>query len=338
MKFLRSLTLVCLPIGAAPLWAEVPQVVTDIGPVQSIAAMVMGDLGTPQAIVPPEVSPHDFALRPSQARALDGADLLVWAGPELTPWMEKATSALSGEARQIRLLGVEGTTVLAYRDPIEAHEDHDDHDHEGHDHDHDHEGHDHDHDHEGHDHEGHDDHHDHEGHDHEGTDPHAWLDPQNAATWAEAIAADLATLDPENAETYRANAAKARAELEALTGEITQQLARHDTLGFVTFHDAFQYFENRFGLQSSGTVSLGDASQPSPARLSRLREAMAERGVTCAFREPQYNDRLLQVASEGGAVTIAVLDPLGVNQQPGAGMYPAILRAMAQAVADCAGH
>mgnify|MGYP000014608048 CR=1 FL=1 len=352
MRFLRSLTLLCLPFGATPSVAEVPNVVTDIGPVQSLVAMVMGDLGAAQAIVPPEMSPHNFALRPSQARALDGADLLVWVGPELTPWMEKATAALSGEARHIRLLGVDGTTVLSYRDPIKAaehgHDDHEDHDHADHDaHEgHDHEGHDHDaHDHEGHDHEEHDheahDAHDQEGHDthhHEGTDPHAWLDPQNAVVWVGAIAESLSEVDPENADTYRANASDARAKLDQLTQEVAQQLGDQGKLGFVTFHDAFQYFENRFGLQSSGTVSLGDASQPSPARLARLRDAMEERGVACAFREPQFTDRLLNAASEGSAVTIAVIDPLGVNQEPGAGMYPAIIRAMAQAMADCAGQ
>ncbi|WP_109463986.1 zinc ABC transporter substrate-binding protein [Albibacillus kandeliae] len=318
-----------LLLGAAPVCAETPRIATDILPVQSLVAMVTGDLAEPEVVVAPGASPHSFALRPSQARALEQAQLVVWVGPELTPWLEKPVTTLATGAQDLRLLHVPGIETLAFRDILagEEEDDHDDHGEEGHD-DHDHVGHD-DHDHEAH--EGHEHHH------HVGdTDPHAWLDPRNAAVWVGAIAEALAGIDPEHAETYRANAEAAAAELTALDARLAEQLAGAADARFISFHDGFQYFEHRYGLTSVGTVALGDASDPSPARIAELRERVAATGASCAFREPQYNDRLLQTVSEGQSLGFAVLDPLGSELTPGATLYPDLLEAMATAVAACA--
>ncbi|MFG6610108.1 zinc ABC transporter substrate-binding protein [Sulfitobacter sp. 1A12057] len=190
-----------LAAAASPLWADVPAVATDIAPVHGLVSQVMEGVGTPDLIVPPRSSPHGYAMRPSEARALSGADLVVWVGPSLTPWLADPLQSLASSASHLALMEQPGTRVLAFREGAtfephshgdEGHEGHEGHDHaeEGHDHDahghddHGHEGHDHgahghdDHGHEGHDHEehGHDEHdhgdhdHDHEAHDHEGHD------------------------------------------------------------------------------------------------------------------------------------------------------------------------
>ena len=85
---LLSAALLTAPfLTAAPARAEVPKVVTDVAPVQSLAALVLGDLGTPGVLVGNGSDPHDYQLRPSQMGALSGADLVIWVGPELTPWL-----------------------------------------------------------------------------------------------------------------------------------------------------------------------------------------------------------------------------------------------------------
>ena len=337
--------------------AEVPSVAADIPPVHSLVSIVMDGLGTPDLLVQPGASPHGYSLRPSEAAALNRADAVFWIGASLEPWLEGSIEALAGEAHVIELMEAEGTTELEFREgaTFEAHShDHEGHDHEGHDHDHDHEGHDHedhaehghgDHDHEGHDHEAHahDDHdhahdeHAHEGHDHHGHDPHAWLDPENARAWLDVIAAELSELDPDNADTYRANAAVGKADLEALIGEISAQIDTVRGANFIVFHDAYQYFENRFDFPASGSITLGDASDPSPARIEEIQRKVGQLGVTCAFAEPQFNPDLVATVFRGTDARTGIMDPLGANLEPGADLYGQLLRNLAAGLTDCLG-
>ena len=209
---------------ASPLCAEVPSVVTDIAPVQGLAASVMGDLGTPGLLVPQGASPHDHALSPSEARSLQDADLVVWIGTELSPGIGRKIEAIASGATALALFDSEVTAHLATRDSALFEHDHD-HAEDGHAHEehaHDDDDHD-DHDHDDHDHEGHSDaHHDDDdhataahGHDHGPEDPHVWLSPANARAWLGVIADALAEADRENAGAYRANAEAAQAEIDA---------------------------------------------------------------------------------------------------------------------------
>lgn len=390
--------------------ADVPRVATDIAPVHSLVSLVMGDLGTPDLLVAPGASPHSYAMRPSQARALERADVVFWMGESLSPWLHDPMETLAGDAVQVELLDVEGSTYLDFRESVTfGHDDHDDHkdeheeehghdDHDDHGHDehhddehhdeHDHEAHDDhadehdDHDHDEHDHEehdehadehgheehgheeheehGHDDDHadhddheehddhghdehddeehghdDHAGHDHSGQDPHAWLDPENGKVWLGHIADTLAAADPENAATYQANAAAAQAELTTLVAELEAKLAPVQGTPFVVFHDAYQYFEARFGLSAVGAVRLGDATTPSPAQIADIQHEVHEAGVTCAFYEPQYDAGLLETVFDGIDVTLAEIDPLGVAQTEGPTLYAGLIAGLADSVLAC---
>ncbi len=348
---LLSALLSCtLPLSAL---AEVPRVVTDIAPVQGLVARVMKGVATPDVLVPPGASPHGYSLRPSDARALSSADLVVWVGHGLEPWLEGPLEQLAGEAKVIELLEAPGTLTFAFRqsavferdaargDDHDAHEGHDHPEHEGHDHDA-HEGHDHadhdDHDtHEGHDHAGHADHgdhgshddhaghgHDHAGHAHEGVDPHAWLAPQNGKHWLALIAEELARIDPANAEIYQSNALAGQAEIDQIALDLSADLAQGQG-AFVVFHDAYQYFETSFGLRSLGAISVSDASKPSVARIAEIRAAVAEAGVTCVFSEPQFDPGLVETVIKGSEVKSLVIDPLGFDIAAGPEFYTALL-------------
>ena len=192
-----------LAIGLAALGtaaaAEVPQVAADIAPVHSLAARVMEGLGEPALILPPDASPHDHAMRPSEAAALQEAELVLWLGDALTPWLGHAIGRLAEGARVLPLLEVEGTTLLPFREGALFGEGAHDHGHGGLEEEH--------------------------GHGEGETDPHAWLDPDNAALWLDAIAETLAALDPENADAYRANAREGRSEIEAAAAEAERRLA-----------------------------------------------------------------------------------------------------------------
>ena len=347
---LLPLTLTASFLAGAAI-AEAPDVAVDIAPVHSLVARVMADVGQPSLIVAPGASPHEYNLRPSEAQALQDAALVVWIGPGLTPWLGASIETLAGGAEVITLSGLDGTTTLPTREGalFEAH----DHDHGGHDHDHDHaedhdeahaEEHDHDHD-EEHDHdhaEGHDHDHD-EGHDHDseeahahgGHDPHMWLSPENASAWLTAIADALSEVDPDNAATYAANAAAGREELAALSREIEEGLAPVRGNNFIVFHDAYQYFEQSFGIPASGAISLSDATDPSPTRIAEVQARVAELGVECVLSEPQFSPGVVAAVMDGTEARTGVLDPLGADLEPGPGLYPQVLRNLARALAEC---
>ncbi|MBV2360398.1 zinc ABC transporter substrate-binding protein [Thalassococcus sp. CAU 1522] len=307
---------------ALPLKAESPRVMTDLLPVESLVAQVMEGIGAPGRLIEPGGSAHDIALRPSQAQALSEADLVVWLGADLMPGLDRAVSALPADARRLDLSAIAGVTILEPRETavFEIDADHEDHGHEDHGHD----------DH-GHDEKAHDDH----DHAHGAADPHAWLDPDNAALWLSAIAAELAALDPANADTYRANAETGIAAVSAARDEARAALDAAQDKRFVVLHDAYHYYEDAMGLTVIGALSASDDAPPSPARLSELRAHLAEEAVTCLFTEPQANPKLIAALTEGQIVPVAELDPLGAHLEPGPGFYPALIRDLATRIAGC---
>ena len=328
--------------------AAAPDVVTDIPPVQSLAARVMQGVGEPTSILPPGVTPHGYSMRPSEAARLQAADIVFWVGEGLTPWFEDAVESLAADAVSVELMEAPGVALLAFGE--EGHGDHDDdhgrmekHAHEDDDHKEEHahkeegahkdeHGHKDEHAHKEED----DDHKDEHAHEHHGDmDPHIWLDPANGKAMLAEMAARLAALDPANADAYRANAAAGAAEFDALAARVEALVAPVRGKAFFTAHDAYRYFEHRFEIESAGSVALSDAAPPGPARLDRIRSEMREHGALCVFIEPQLDPKLAQTAAEGSGARVAVLDPLGADLEAGPGLYPALIGNLAQSLADC---
>ena len=334
-RTLLSLSLAAVLTGGAAL-AEAPRVATDIAPVHSLVARVMDGVGSPELIVQRGASPHEYSLRPSEAAALQEADLVFWISPDLTPWLGDAIETLASNASVTGLLEADGTIQLEFRESalFEAHEHaesgHEEGEHEDHAESEEHEGDD-DHAHEE-DHVGHDDH---EGHDHGEHDPHAWLSPQNAATWLNVIAGQLSAADPENAGAYFANAAAGRAEIDTLSADVRALLEPVRGGRFIVFHDAYQYFESAFELFASGAISVSDASDPSPARLAEIRKRIADEGIDCVLAEPQFNAGLVATVLDGTEAKTGVLDPLGSDLESGPALYPQLIRNLASTLAEC---
>ena len=352
---LLTLSLTAALMGGAA-YADTPQVAVDIAPVHSLVARVMDGVGTPDLIIQSGASPHEYSLRPSEAAALQNADLVFWIGPDLTPWLTDTIKTLAPDAAVTALMEADGTIELEFREGalFEAHDDHeedehgddddhkdddDDHADEAHD-DHEEEGHD-DHDDEKADHDDHsdDDHDDeeagHDDHDHGDHDPHAWLSPQNAMTWMNVIAGQLSAADPDNAGAYFANAAAGRAEIKVLIGEVTATLDPVRDGRFIVFHDAYQYFEMDFNFLASGAISIADASDPSPARIAEIQDRIAEQGIDCVLAEPQFNPGLVAAVLEGSDAQTGILDPLGSDLEPGSALYPQLIQNLSTALAGC---
>ena len=310
-------------------YADTPQVAVDIAPVHSLVARVMDGVGTPDLIIQPGASPHEYSLRPSEAAALQNANLVFWIGPDLTPWLTDTIKTLAPDAAVTALMEVDGTIKLEFREgalfEAHAHEDDDDHVDEAHD-DHDEEA-------------RHDDHDDeetgHEGHGQGAHDPHAWLSPQNAMTWLNVIAGQLSAADPDNAGAYFTNAAAGRTEMEALIGEVIATLDPVRDGQFLVFHDAYQYFEMDFDFPASGAISIGDASDPSPARIAEIQDRIAEQGIDCVLAEPQFNPGLVATVLDGTEAGTGMLDPLGSDLEPGPALYSQLIWNLSTALAGC---
>jgi len=165
-----------------------------------------------------------------------------------------------------------------------------------------------------------------------------WLDPANALVWLDAIASELGHIDPENAARYRANAKTAKEEISHETHHIEDHLKSVQGKGFLVFHDAYQYFENRFGIFATGSISLGDASKPSPKRLQQLKHHFEEEGIHCVLSEPQYSSKLINSVFGGFKPHIGVVDPIGVDLELGSGLYLELLENIAVGIAQCVNH
>ena len=318
---LRRMLAACLLVATALLLTlpvqAAPRVAADIAPVHSLVAQVMQGVGEPRLVIQRGASPHNYALRPSEAAALERAEVVFWTSAQLTPWLDRALGNLAADAERVELVETAGTTRHAFRESVTidtaADANHD------HDHDHDH---------------GHDPGHDH-AHDHEGVDPHAWLDPLNARHWLGVIATTLAEVDPANAALYRDNAAAGQARMDALMADIEEAITPVQERAFIVFHDAYQYYERRFGMRAVGAISLSDATDPSPARIAAIRELVQAHSVRCVFAEPQFNPSLVDTVLDGTRAETGVLDPLGSEIAEGPDFYPRLMQALTASLVDC---
>ena len=313
--------------------AEV-KVVASIKPVHSLVSYVMDGVGKPDVIVDGYNSPHGFSLKPSHAKMIENADLIIWVGEDLEAFLEKPLNSISKKAVNIEIMDLSGIKKLKFREK-NIFEGHDDHGHGHKEKKHDDHGHGHKekkHDDHGHKKAKHDDH-GHEGHAHGEHDPHVWLDPMNAKVIVKEIENQLVKLDPDNSSKYKANSKKAQSELDNLTKNIKSDLKK--SLRFVVFHDAYQYFENRFGIKVLGALTVNPDVLPGAEQLSEIREVIEHEKVNCLFSEPQFNPAIIKSIAKDTKIKTGVLDPLGATLNKGKGMYSELLQSMYASFKGC---
>lgn len=314
IRLLSLAGLAGLMLGGTALAA--PTVVASTKPVHALVAAVMDGIGEPGLIVKGAASPHTYSLRPSDAAALESADVVFWTGHGLELFLGDALATLSTKARTVELADAEGIALLPMREggAFEAHS-HGDKDH----------------DHEEHEHEEHDHAHGEEG------DMHFWLDPENAKLMVTEIASVLAEVDPENASAYQVNAEAELVRLDQLEEELRETLKPVEGKPFIVFHDAYQYFEQRFGLTAAGSITVSPEVAPGAARIEELRAKVRELGATCLFAEPNFEPTVINTIAEGTEAKVGVLDPEGSALTEGKGLYEELLRGLAAGLVECLG-
>ena len=308
------------------------KVVASIKPIHSLVSYLMDGVSKPSLIVDGYASPHGFALKPSHAKMLQEADIIFWVGEDLENFLEKPLTSIAKKAEKIELMEAHGLNKLKFRER-NIFDDHDDHGHEdGHKKKDDHDDH-------GHDEDGHkkkddhDDHDEHEGHHHGEFDPHIWLDPINAKIILNEMVEHLIENDAKNASTYKSNLDKALKDIDKLTMEVMTEL--NQSTSSIVFHDAYQYFEERFNVNVLGAFTVNTDVMPGAEQLAEIREIIEHDKVSCIFSEPQFNPDIINAVAKDMDIKTGVLDPLGATLNPGKDLYFDLIKNMSKSFKGC---
>jgi zinc transport system substrate-binding protein len=338
---LRSLAFSAAALLADQASADPLKIIASIKPIHSLVAGVMEGVGETVLLVKGFGSEHSYSLRPSEARALEKAAIVFWVGKTMETFLIKPLETLAGNARVVELSEVPGLVLLPTREGglWEAHEqavaegesgEHPEeeqaegrHEREG---DHAEAG------------AGHRDAHDEAvDHAHGRTDMHVWLDPDNATVLVDAIVSVLSEADPQNASRYRTNGAGLQRRLADLDRSLEQRLRPVGDRPYVVFHDAYQYFENRYGLTAVGAITINPTQRPGVERIQAIRERLQQLDAACVFAEPQFEPSIVDTVTEGTSARKGVLDPLGAALEAGSEQYFQLLDGLANSLVECLG-
>jgi len=305
MLLLRLLLLSCIAIVASAATAA-PRVLVTIPPIHALAMNIMGGVATPELLLRGPVSPHEYRLRPSDARKLYNADVIITVGPPLEWFLDRALKNLGRDVVVIRLL--DDKQLLRLRR------------------------------------QGKDDHRDQKSTDENQDatindinelDPHIWLDPRNAIRIATVIAETLAAKDPANAARYARNRAQIIERLLRLDRELDARLKPLGSHAYLVYHDAFRYLQERYGLRAPEVVTASPDRAPGARRLRELRQTITEADIRCAFREPQFQSPAIDQLLRDAQVRVETLDPLGSTLASGANAYFQLMWKLAGTITDC---
>lgn len=302
---LSALILCLWLLSMTPASATPPQVVVSIKPLHSLVSGVMEGIGRPELLVESGGSPHGYSLKPSEAKALAAADLIIWVGQDLESFLVKPLSTLGKEAQQLRLAEALKSDLLTRRQggtweaPEHKHQE------------------------------------DHQDHSHSQrlttatADLHLWLSPPLAKKIVALSAAKLSQLDPVNTAIYNRNSEQLQARLEVLDSALEERLEPVKNVPYIVFHAAYQYFESTYGLNAVGSVTINPERKPGAKRLKAIQQKIRALDARCVFSEPQFESRLIQtIISETDART-GTLDPLGADIAAGPEAYFTLMNRLA---------
>jgi len=287
--------------GKATPAAAVDNIVVSIKPIHSLVSTITKGISKPFLLLQGQSSPHTYSLRPSDAKKLQNAKLIFWIGADLEKFLIKPLETLGKRAAIVTLSKLKGLTRLKYRNKkdfklkLKSSRNHN----------------------------------------HEAVDQHFWLDPVNAIEFSHQIETALKGVDFQNAEIYSTNAVKLRKHLITLIKTTTLRFQPLKQRPFIVFHDAYQYFENRFGLSATGSVVTQTDLPPSAKHISKIQKRIKNTGSDCIFIEPQFNPKLAILVTRGTNAKLSTIDPLGSNLKVGPELYSKLIENVSKAFEDC---
>ncbi|QAB30186.1 zinc ABC transporter substrate-binding protein ZnuA [Pantoea ananatis] len=302
------LTLTAMAFATSAALPAHADIVASIKPVGFIASAIADGVTPVEVLLPDGASEHDYALRPSDVKRLQNADLVVWVGPEMEAFMTKSAASLP-EKKNLAIVQISGVKPLLLR----GGEDDDHHDHDDAEHDHD------------------EAHHHHHGE----FNMHLWMSPEIAKKTAVAIHGKLLELMPQDKAKLDANLQHFEAELADTDKRIISQLAPVKDKGYFVFHDAYTYFEKHYGLSPTGHFTVNPEIQPGAQRLHQIRTQLVEKKAVCVFAEPQFRPAVIDAVARGTQVRKGTLDPLGTDISLGKDSYVKFLSQLSSQYETC---
>lgn len=300
----QSLAIIVIVFATTSAFAKDSSgVVVTHRPIHSIAAYVMQGISQPHLLFNGNQSSHKPQLKPSQIRTLSAAKIVFRISENLETGVERAKHIFSKTEFDTPLIQENGLNLLPLREV-----------HEPHSHD-----------------------------DHVNSevpslfDPHIWLDLQNAVIIAKAMAEELSDLDPKNKMDYQQNAVNFAKEAKQISREIEAAFKSLKSKKYISFHDAFQYFEKRFGLERYASILPDPNRSASAAHLRKLQNQITEHSIACILTEPQISQKLVHALKLPPETKIVSADPLGQNIEPGSQLYFQLIRNLATAFKTCLG-
>ena len=302
---MRLVLLLCLLLACTTpkdATADQVDVAVSIPPLHSLVAAVMEGVAAPYLIIQGTQSPHAFSLKPSAARALQKAGIVFWVGPQLESALRRPIRKIATSAKIVEISSLSGIELLKLRED-EHSKDH------GHDHNH--------------------------GHNRTAFDMHLWLAPKNAMSIVSSVVQGLSEQFPSKSAEFKKNGARTLAQLSELEAALRAKLSGAQQARVAVFHDAFQYYEQAFGLSAPLVINVNPEHRPSAARVRSIERHLKSRNITCVFAEPQFNARHLKVYTADGRRTLATIDPLGSGLKPGKDLYFQMMHSLADGITGC---
>lgn len=299
-----SSVMMCAVISFAmvrPAQAAPPDVLASIKPVQSLVKMVMGNLATPELVMPANTSPHLFTLKPSQAKLLEKANVVFWIGPGLETTLQGPLKNLADDARVVELLDVPGLDLIEL--PTDGDDDHDD---KGE-----------------------------HSHDHGNVDPHIWLSPNNGLILVDAIAATLSLVDPDNAPDYAKNAKKAKQRIKILIRKTKSFSKNIRTTPYLVQHDGFGYLARDFGFNEVGHIQTMPGREPGARHVAELLDQIKTKQVECLFHETQFSPKLARRLEDEANIHLREIDPMGIDVMMSETAYVRIIQGIIVSMESC---
>ncbi len=298
-----SLTLF-LFLFASPCFAA-PKIVVSIAPIHSLVSLLTKGVSEPKLLLRQGGSPHSSSLRPSQARALAEADLLIWVGPELESFLTVPVGRLVLPKAEMQLLKLKGLKLLPQRHGGFWEEDQ---------------------------------HADESSHDQQSINPHIWLSPDNARHIVSSIGQRLIQIDQKNAAAYIQNEEDLLRRVDLLEQSLSDLLTPIQTRPYLVFHDAYPYFEDAFSLNAVGSVRISAERAPGARRLQQIKTRVSESSAVCLFSEPQFSPALAASLAKDSGLKLGELDPLGSTIDQGEDSWFILMERLAENLNNCLGE
>ncbi|MGL6341633.1 MAG: metal ABC transporter solute-binding protein, Zn/Mn family [Waterburya sp.] len=250
-----------------------PKIVTTFLPIHQFTKAVVGDTGQVDILISPGTEVHDYQATPDDAKILAQADVLVKNGLGMEEFLESLiTNAGNSQLQQID--SSQGIKVIESEHAEHEHEHEEEH-----------------------------------GHHHEEGNPHVWLDPVLAQQQVANIRDRLIAINPSDADSYRTNAEAYIQQLQQLDSEFKQKLAPVKGCNFITFHDAFPYLAQRYGLKQEAIVEIPEDSM-TPQDIQRVQQAANQYQAKALLTEPGIKDKRIEQISSDLNLPLAAINPL----------------------------